>query len=204
MILSLAVRMFFALRGHRLTDRPLEENLAQPLSNSHMPSLNTSHYRNLFWLCYGMNKLLSLHGSHIPLIVDETCDLDLPPTFIAEASSLQFVNGGREIPQSVLLFPFDLRLALLKVKNIWAIVFTEFIYNFRCRTPQAHLDTGWTSGSLAVKATFRVSTTCSSCRVKSTASRSSNSRRRDLSWLLPVHFQDPPGEPRSSEDGVRL
>jgi hypothetical protein len=73
-----------------------------------------SHLRALFWACYGMDKEMSIRSVQPPLINDAECDLDLPPNYIQSASAHQFVDQA--LPDDILLYPSDLRFALLKSK----------------------------------------------------------------------------------------
>lgn len=71
-----------------------------------------NHLRGLFWLCYSIDKEMSLRKCEPPLINDNDCDLNLPANYVAASSDHQFFL--REVSPGELLFPSDLRLAVLK------------------------------------------------------------------------------------------
>ncbi|KAL2860019.1 hypothetical protein BJX68DRAFT_275474 [Aspergillus pseudodeflectus] len=99
LLLGVAVRMLYNLGAHRV--RPTTASTEEH-----------SHLRALFWACYGMDKEMSIRSVQPPLINDAECDLDLPPNYIQSASVHQFVDQA--LPDHILLYPSDLRFALLK------------------------------------------------------------------------------------------
>ncbi|KAL4809700.1 hypothetical protein BDV18DRAFT_132622 [Aspergillus unguis] len=97
MLLSMAVKILFNLGG----------NTSNPKPNNH-------HLRAIFWLVYGFDKENSLRRSRPPLINDADCDLDLPPTYLSEYTDYHFFGTHEPCSSSALLYPADLRMALLK------------------------------------------------------------------------------------------
>ncbi|KAJ6011747.1 hypothetical protein N7522_002102 [Penicillium canescens] len=67
--------------------------------------------RNLFWICYTMDKDISLRTGQPPTISDENCDLTLPPGYLERA----FLDvEDEDAPFLGPVFPFDLRLSIIK------------------------------------------------------------------------------------------
>lgn len=96
-LLSMAVKILFNLGG-----------------NTKTPKQNGQHLRALFWVAYGIDKENSLRRSRPPLINDADCDLDLPATYVSEYADYHFF-GEESCPSSTaLLYPADLRMAILK------------------------------------------------------------------------------------------
>lgn len=108
--MSLAVRILYNLKG----------NLTNPV---HLNSLGSPdpeqvrlhhHLRALFWVCYAIDKEMSLRRCQPPIINDADCDLDLPATYVSIKSDHQFFHSPLSLQE--LLYPTDLRLAVLKSK----------------------------------------------------------------------------------------
>ncbi|CBF87757.1 uncharacterized protein ANIA_09516 [Aspergillus nidulans FGSC A4] len=94
-LLSLAVRIVFNTGANRAeTER------------------KSPHLRAMFWLLYSFDKENSLRRSQPPLIHDADCDLDLPSTYLFEYTDYHFFQN--ELSSHALLYPSDLRMALLK------------------------------------------------------------------------------------------
>jgi hypothetical protein len=85
--IGVAARMLFVLGGHRPTE---------------------NHARTLFWICYILDKDLSLRTGRIPVICDDHCDLTLPPAYSEHTVHLH----ASEQP-----FWTDLRLSIIKSKT---------------------------------------------------------------------------------------
>jgi hypothetical protein len=100
---SAALSMVFEMEGHT--------NL------SVAASMASTHIRNLFWLCYTIDKR-SFVGHYRPLsLIDDTlCDLSLPAGYVDRL--LQ--NLGRSVtstgPFEGAIFPVDIRLSIIKSK----------------------------------------------------------------------------------------
>ncbi|PNS17239.1 Origin recognition complex subunit 3 [Sphaceloma murrayae] len=70
-------------------------------------SARRDHMRDLFWLCYTIDKDHTFRTGRPPMLVDDHCDLTLPPRYLAYASTPDAIDH---------LFPTDLRLSMLKAK----------------------------------------------------------------------------------------
>lgn len=99
--LSWAARMLFALGGHR---KPRYGETSEH-----------SHVRNLFWLCYILDKEVSIRTIRPPIIKDEDCDLDPPANYVHRLSE-NLLSFDNPIRYPGLLFPSDIRLARIKSK----------------------------------------------------------------------------------------
>ncbi|KAJ5172040.1 transcriptional regulator family: Fungal Specific TF [Penicillium capsulatum] len=67
--------------------------------------------RNMFWLCYTIDKDVALRTGQPPTIADENCDLSLPPGYLERA----FIDPESELHEGdEPIFPFDLRLSIIK------------------------------------------------------------------------------------------
>lgn len=96
MFLAIAARMVFALGGNR------------------KPTANESHIRTLFWLCYVVDKDLSLRTGRPPHLNDDQCDLTLPKPYIDELHNMNSDSTSCEVLDR---FPGDLRLSMIKSKT---------------------------------------------------------------------------------------
>ncbi|PIG81428.1 hypothetical protein AARAC_005698 [Aspergillus arachidicola] len=103
MMLAAAVRILYKLGGHR-----------QRAPNENHGAHNHYHIRSLFWLSYWMDKEMSLRACREPMINDASCDLELPSTYVSQSSTYQFLQAP--LSSDILLYPSDLRLALIKSK----------------------------------------------------------------------------------------
>ncbi|KAJ5973117.1 transcriptional regulator family: Fungal Specific TF [Penicillium vulpinum] len=101
---AIATRLIFMLGGNLsnshaiLTDKRSEQKHTQ--------------LRNLFWICYTIDKDLALRTGQPPTIIDENCDLTLPPGYLDRA----FLDVENEDPWYGPVFPFDLRLSIIKAR----------------------------------------------------------------------------------------
>jgi hypothetical protein len=83
------------------------------------------HLRNLFWLCYTIEKDVALRTGQPLVLSDENCDLTLPPGYVEQLySSLGIHHHSRELPDHP-MFPVDLRLSIIKSRAYSAL------YSFR-------------------------------------------------------------------------
>jgi hypothetical protein len=100
----MAVRILYNMGGnrHRLSHETLEQ------------SRRSQHVRALFWLCYTIDKEMAFRECKTPLINDADCDLDIPVTYVSISSDSSFFP--RPLSSQELLFPSDLRLAIIKSK----------------------------------------------------------------------------------------
>ncbi|KAF7114965.1 hypothetical protein CNMCM5793_000735 [Aspergillus hiratsukae] len=112
-LLAMAVRILFNLGAHRA--RATYETTAQ----KHQHKL---HLRALFWTLYAVDKEMSLRKCQPPMINDADCDLTLPDKYVAQSSEHQFFTS--ELSPKELLYPSDLRLAMLKSK-VYHLLYSE-------------------------------------------------------------------------------
>ncbi|KAJ5358944.1 C6 transcription factor, partial [Penicillium cataractarum] len=104
LLMSLAVRILYNLKG----------NINKPASSDPEQIRAHHHLRALFWVCYSIDKEMSLRRCQPPIINDSDCDLDLPATYVSVTSDHQFFHSPLSLQE--LLYPTDLRLAILKSK----------------------------------------------------------------------------------------
>ncbi|PLB54098.1 hypothetical protein P170DRAFT_347702 [Aspergillus steynii IBT 23096] len=104
MMLAIAARILHSLGGHRT--RQLDE------SEDHLP--HRKHLPALFWLCYGFDKEMSIRYCIAPVMNDPDCDLELPENYVMRSSDYQFLQ--KTLSSDELLYPSDLRLAMIKSK----------------------------------------------------------------------------------------
>lgn len=103
MLCSIAVRIIFQFGGN--VNLPATAD-SEPLG-SLMLSRARVHVRDLFWICYVVDKNLCLRTGRPPLIDDDDCDLSLPPSYLQE-------EPNTETPRPH--FPNDLRLSIIVSK----------------------------------------------------------------------------------------
>lgn len=116
--ISLAVRVMFMLGGHTLPDpwtNPGETN-AESLAG--WRPTEARHLRKLFWLCYTLDKEVSLRTGQPPAISDDHCDLTLPDGYLSMQylDEWQYADIARLDDSPVPLLPGDLRLTMIKSK----------------------------------------------------------------------------------------
>lgn len=106
--------MIFKLGANLFRDT----NLGLPSENlSDLPSRAHCHLRNLFWICYAIDKELFLRIGRCPSLNDDDCDLTLPPGYIDPtwADHMAAQPSARPVAEP-LLFPTDLKLSILVSK----------------------------------------------------------------------------------------
>ncbi|OQE34649.1 hypothetical protein PENCOP_c016G07599 [Penicillium coprophilum] len=102
---AVAARLIFMLGGNLFS--------SQAISTDQLGQQRHSQLRNLFWICYTIDKDLSLRTGQPPTITDENCDLTLPPGYLDRA----FLDvENEEAPWYGPVFPFDLRLSIIKAR----------------------------------------------------------------------------------------
>ncbi|KAF4227768.1 hypothetical protein CNMCM8980_002215 [Aspergillus fumigatiaffinis] len=111
-LLAMAVRILFNLGAHRAS--PSYENTAHKHQHQHL--------RALFWTFYAVDKEMSLRKCQPPMINDADCDLTLPERYVAQSSEHQFFTS--ELSPKELLYPSDLRLAMLK-SRVYHLLYSE-------------------------------------------------------------------------------
>lgn len=73
----------------------------------------------IFWLCYTLDKDISLHTGDPPLLIDEFCDLTMPQDCLSNRIDLASLTTSADIGQTdhaytVPPFPRDIRLSRIK------------------------------------------------------------------------------------------
>ncbi|GFF78323.1 hypothetical protein IFM47457_04628 [Aspergillus lentulus] len=111
-LLAMAVRIIFNLGAHRTG--PTYESTAHKHQHQHL--------RALFWTFYAVDKEMSLRKCQPPMINDADCDLTLPERYVAQSSEHQFFTS--ELSSKELLYPSDLRLAMLK-SRVYHLLYSE-------------------------------------------------------------------------------
>lgn len=110
--LSIATRLVYTLGAHTV---PTHKTTATSLL-AYDKRDPKCHLRDLFWLCYSFDKDICLRTGQPPCINDTHCELILPPDYVR----LHDINLQQSMPQiadhTVPLFPWDLRLSMLKSK----------------------------------------------------------------------------------------
>ncbi|KAL4954777.1 hypothetical protein BDW69DRAFT_193743 [Aspergillus filifer] len=101
---SLAARFIIASGAHTMTDNP----------DSTCRSILEQHLRTLFWVCYALDKDLALRTGQAHVLKDDDCDLDLPLGYPEHLHSFLDHSPGTETDIRGPIFPFDLRLSMIK------------------------------------------------------------------------------------------
>ncbi|KAL4880111.1 fungal-specific transcription factor domain-containing protein [Aspergillus karnatakaensis] len=107
LLLAVAARIIYRLGGHRYSV------IREP---------EGKHLRALFWLCYCLDKELSIRFGRPPSINDIDCDLRLPDNYIVSWSDDRFLH--RPLSSQRLLYPSDLRLSMIK-SRIYTLLYSE-------------------------------------------------------------------------------
>lgn len=113
MLHATACRTVFALGGHRICPSPPDD---RTLTRQEREEL---YLRDLFWLCYKLDKDMALRTGQPPLINDHFCNLTLPTSYLDgrfEVSSPRSKSNNPTSRRRTSLLPGDLRLDLLKSK----------------------------------------------------------------------------------------
>ncbi|KAK1579345.1 fungal-specific transcription factor domain-containing protein [Colletotrichum navitas] len=114
-LLSVASQLVYTLGGHIYDGQRVS-------SDDHsLPSRETRHLRNLFWLCYISDKDLSLRTGRPPLLSDTYCDLTLVDDYPSSYTHLRGLDGylhssGTRMANLKPHFWGDARLGFLKEK----------------------------------------------------------------------------------------
>lgn len=108
---SIACRMVCSLRGHIHTSPQAECEMT-------VSDRKTKHTRKLFWLCYMLDKDISLRTGSPPLLIETYCDLTIPAS-IQCSTNFPTRNGSPEPTNSVSgplasSFPGDTHLSQIK------------------------------------------------------------------------------------------
>lgn len=89
------------------------ESANPSLPPSDLSSHANSHLRNLFWICYVLDKELSLRTGRPPSLNDDDCDLGFPAEYVDCASTTHMPPPFAGADAKALLFPTDLRLSMI-------------------------------------------------------------------------------------------
>ena len=107
---SLATRFIFILGAHVSHQSPAFPALLPATQDPR----TQWHLRNIFWLCYTIDKDIALRTGQPPMFSDDNCDLTLPPGYIDKLySSMEYHHHSQELPEYP-IFPVDLRLSIIK------------------------------------------------------------------------------------------
>ncbi|KAH7214281.1 hypothetical protein BKA60DRAFT_86070 [Fusarium oxysporum] len=107
-LVSVTSRFLFQLGAHIFPSPP-----------DHYDKRNEAHHiRDLFWVCYCIDKDLSHRTGQPPTINDDHCDLTLPPNYVQMQSSNILSSGpcSSRNSSTVPLYPWDIRLSVMKSK----------------------------------------------------------------------------------------
>jgi hypothetical protein len=105
-IKGIAANLLFSLGGH-MQRVPLE-------SERGVDGIAHRHIRNLFWVCYTIDKELSFRLRQPPALSDEYCDLTLSADYLHDlACDLEPSTKTAELP-ACNFFPSDIKLSQIK------------------------------------------------------------------------------------------
>ncbi|PYH81260.1 putative C6 transcription factor [Aspergillus uvarum CBS 121591] len=113
LILAMAIRLLTTLGGNRVH---VNHDL-------HLDDHRGRHLRALFWLCYSVDREMSIRSSHPPFLHDIDCDLDLPEKYVMASSESQFRLAP--LSNDELLYPSDLRMCIIKSK-IYRLLYSDY------------------------------------------------------------------------------
>lgn len=102
----MATRMIFKLGAH----------ISAPHHESYNKDDSAHHIRDIFWICYCMDKDLCHRIGQPPAINDAHCDLALPPNYaeLQNSNILSIGHASLYKPSTVPLYPWDIRLSIIK------------------------------------------------------------------------------------------
>jgi len=100
-MLSLACRFLFMLDAHLYPGDDLD---GLPSESRDIEIRTILHRRDLFWICYILDKEITFRTGRPPIINDRSCDLTFPKDYWRQVTA--------EVPR----LPGDLRLSLIKSK----------------------------------------------------------------------------------------
>jgi hypothetical protein len=92
-----------------------------PTSSEEIKQRVHGHLRNLFWLCYTIEKDICIRTGQPQMFTEENCDLTLPPGYVDKLwYSMTCHHSSQEMPETP-LFPVDLRLSIIKSRAYSAL-----------------------------------------------------------------------------------
>ncbi|KAL4790518.1 hypothetical protein BDV19DRAFT_382272 [Aspergillus venezuelensis] len=115
--ISIASRSIIAAGIHTMTD---PEKMPQNADADPNEVRVNKHLRNLFWLCYLLDKDLALRTGQSHCLKDEDCNLQLPRDYVANLFSRVTYPAPRSSDDGP-LFPVELRLSLIKSRIFTAL-----------------------------------------------------------------------------------
>ncbi|CAI7673772.1 unnamed protein product [Penicillium viridicatum] len=102
---AIAARLIFMLGGNLFSGHATATDARSQKKHAQL--------RNVFWICYTIDKDLALRTGQPPTITDENCELTLPPGYLDRA----FLDvDDEDAPWYGPVFPFDLRLSMIKAR----------------------------------------------------------------------------------------
>ncbi|KAI1628312.1 hypothetical protein EDD37DRAFT_678485 [Exophiala viscosa] len=101
-IMSLAARFLFMLGAHLYPGTDID---GPPIESQKLEARRVLYQRDLFWICYSLDKEIMFRTGRPPIINDTSCDLTFPAYYLEQMSL------G---PHIVWRLPSDLRLSIIK------------------------------------------------------------------------------------------
>ncbi|KAL2816469.1 hypothetical protein BJX63DRAFT_419954 [Aspergillus granulosus] len=114
---SIASRSIVAAGIHTMGDPSQNPQLA---STGPEDAQIKCHLRNLFWVCYALDKDISLRTGQSHCLRDEDCNLQIPCNYSNQVFSRMAYYPSGEILEG-LLFPIELRLSMIKSRIFTAL-----------------------------------------------------------------------------------
>ncbi|KAL4812195.1 hypothetical protein BDW67DRAFT_170604 [Aspergillus spinulosporus] len=115
---SIAARLVFLLGGHTA---PSQNEASEPETSKPYIAFQI---RNLFWICYFVDKDLVFRTGLPPAIDDSHCDLSLPPDYVATFYSPAQGYTIPATPIETATFAFDIRLCIIK-SRIYTLLYSK-------------------------------------------------------------------------------
>ncbi|GAB1215274.1 hypothetical protein ATERTT37_004460 [Aspergillus terreus] len=113
----ISMSMIFTLGANTCSFQPS----GVPTSSEEIKQRVHGHLRNLFWLCYTIEKDICIRTGQPQMFTEENCDLTLPPGYVDKLwYSMTCHHSSQEMPETP-LFPVDLRLSIIKSRAYSAL-----------------------------------------------------------------------------------
>ncbi|KAK5312199.1 hypothetical protein LTR93_011414 [Exophiala xenobiotica] len=103
-IMSLASRLLFMLGAHLYPGIEID---GAPSGSLNLEARKKLHHRDLFWICYILDKEITFRTGRPPIINDTSCDLTFPVYYLDQIS--RGLDGRWQLPG-------DLRLSMINSK----------------------------------------------------------------------------------------